>query len=153
MKTMPSLVLLVTATCVASAPVQAQTARAGERIERVTRDVRLAPDGRFTLSNISGKIIVSGVSGDRVTIEAVKRTRGNERDLANVQIEVQERSGRVSVETTYRNTGRDQNSVSVDYTVTIPLDAEAEIHSVSGGIAVTDVRGSVVADTMSGSVA
>ena len=61
-------------------------------------------------------------SGDEVSIEAVKKTRGDKSELANVQIIVDDRAGRVDVRPEYEQNRSDRsrrgNSVSVDYTVT-----------------------------------
>ena len=53
-----------------------------EQTERFSRKVKIGRDGRFSLGNISGDIIVTAGSGDEVSIEAVKRTRGDKSELA-----------------------------------------------------------------------
>src|SRR3954471_20444662 len=70
-----------------------------EQSERFSRKVKIGRDGRFTLSNISGDITITAGSGDEVSIEAVKRTRGDKSELARVQIVVDDRAGRVDVRT------------------------------------------------------
>ena len=84
--------------------------------------MKIGRDGRFSLSNIAGDIVVTAGSGDEVSIEAVKRTRGDRSELARVQIIVDERGGRVDVQTDHEQNRRDRNGrsdhVSVDYTVT-----------------------------------
>ena len=70
-----------------------------EQTERFSRKVKIGRDGRFRLGNISGDIIVTAGSGDEVSIEAVKRTRGDKSELDRVQIVVDERAGRVDVRT------------------------------------------------------
>lgn len=127
-----------------------------EQSERFSRKVKIGRDGRVTLTNIAGDISVTAGTGDEVSIEAVKRTRGDKSELANVQITVDERAGRVDVRTEYdqnRDRNRRGNSVSVDYTVTLPASASAELHSVSGAVKVTGVHGSLRAETVSGNVA
>ena len=127
-----------------------------EQTERFSRKVKIGRDGRFTLTNIAGDISVTAGTGDEMSIEAVKRTRGDKSELANVQITVDERAGRVDVRTEYdqnRDRNRRGNSVSVDYTVTLPASASAELHSVSGAVKVTGVHGSLRAETVSGNVA
>jgi DUF4097 and DUF4098 domain-containing protein YvlB len=120
-----------------------------EQTERFSRRVRLGRDGRVSVSNIAGDITVTGGAGDEVSIEAVKRTRGDQSQLGSVQIEVDEGAGRVDVRTNH--TGRNDR-VSVDYTVTVPTSASVDVHSVSGALRVTGVRGSVRAETVSGNV-
>jgi DUF4097 and DUF4098 domain-containing protein YvlB len=120
-----------------------------EQTERFSRKVRVGRDGRVSISNISGDIVVTAGSGDEVSIDAVKRTRSGQGDLASVRIEVEERGGRVDVQTLH--TGRNDR-VSVDYTVVMPAAASVDVHSVSGSVKVTGVRGSVRAETVSGNV-
>ena len=127
-----------------------------EHTERFSRKAKIGRDGRFSLSNISGDIVVTAGSGDEVSIEAVKRTRGDRSELANLQISVDDRAGRVDVRTEYEPNRTDRNrrgnSVSVDYTVTLPASASADLHSVSGSVKVTGVHGSLRAETVSGDV-
>src|ERR1051325_1186756 len=68
-----------------------------EQTERFSRKVKIGRDGRFSLSNIAGDITVTAGSGDEVSIEAIKRTRGDRSELARVQITVDERGGRAGV--------------------------------------------------------
>src|SRR5438128_424012 len=56
--------------------------RGPEQTERFTRKVKLGRDGRVSIGNISGSIVVTGGSGDEVTIDAVKRARGDQSQLA-----------------------------------------------------------------------
>jgi DUF4097 and DUF4098 domain-containing protein YvlB len=128
--------------------------RGPEQTDRFSRKVKLGRDGRVTIGNISGNIVVTGGSGDEVTIDAVKHTRGDQSQLANVRIVVDDRSGRVDVRTEYDSNRftRSNNNVSVDYTVTVPSSAAVEAKSVSGNIRVTGVRGAVRSESVSGDV-
>ena len=127
-----------------------------EQTERFSRKVKIGRDGRFSLNNIAGDIVVSAGSGDEVSIEAVKRTRGDKSELANVQITVDDRAGRVDVRTEHEQNRRDRNGrsdhVSVDYTVTVPASVSVDLHSVSGSVKVSGVHGSLRAETVSGDV-
>jgi DUF4097 and DUF4098 domain-containing protein YvlB len=127
-----------------------------EQTERFSRKVKIGRDGRFTLANISGDIVVTGGGGDEVSIEAVKRTRGDKSELGGVQITVDDRAGRVDVRTEHEQNRTDRNRrgdhVSVDYTVTVPLSVSVDVHSVSGSVKVTGVHGSLRAETVSGEV-
>jgi DUF4097 and DUF4098 domain-containing protein YvlB len=127
-----------------------------EQTERFSRKVRIGRDGRVSISNISGDIVVTGGSGDEVSIEAVKRARGDRSELARVEIIVEERAGRVDVRAEHdrdrSDRGRRGDSASVDFTVTVPASASLDVHSVSGSLKVTGVRGAVRAETVSGHV-
>lgn len=127
-----------------------------EQTERFSRRVRVGRDGRVSVSNIAGDIVVNAGSGDDVSIEAVKRTRGSQSELVDVRIIVDERAGRVDVRTEHERNSRDRNGrsdhVSVDYTITMPASAALDAHSVSGTVKVTGIRGSVRAESVSGDV-
>lgn len=123
--------------------------RGPEQTERFARKVKIGRDGRFTVSNIAGNITVTGGSGDEVSIDAVKRTRGDAGQLATVHILVEDRAGRVDVRTDH--TARNDR-VSVDYTVTVPASAAVDVKSISGNVKVTTVQGAVRAETISGNV-
>ena len=130
--------------------------RGPEQTERFSRKVKLGRDGRFSVANIAGDITVTTGSGDEVSIEAVKRTTGDREELARVQIVVDERPGRVEVRTDHEQNRRDRygrgDHVSVDYTITMPASAALDMHSVSGSLKATGMRGAVRAETISGDV-
>ena len=127
-----------------------------EQTERFSRKVKIGRDGRFSLGNISGDIVVTGGGGDEVSIEAIKRTRGDKSELAAVQITVDDRNGRVDVRTEHEQNRRDRdgrsNHVSVDYTVSVPASVSVDLHSISGAIKVSGVHGSLRAEAISGDV-
>lgn len=127
-----------------------------DQTERFSRKVRLGRDGRVSVSNIAGDIVVNAGSGDEVSIEAVKRTRGSQSELADVRIIVDERAGRVDIRTEHERNyrGREQRGdhISVDYTVTVPSSAAVEVHSVSGNVKITGVKGALRAESVSGDV-
>jgi DUF4097 and DUF4098 domain-containing protein YvlB len=124
--------------------------RGPEQTDRFSRKIRLGRDGRVSVQNIAGDITVTAGSGDEMSIEAVKRTRGDQSQLATVHIDVDERSGRVDVRTTH--TARNDR-VSVDYTIVVPASASVDVKSVSGNLKVSGPHGIVRAETVSGNVA
>ena len=109
--------------------------RGPEQTDTFSRKVRIGRDGRVSISNVSGTITVTAASGDEVSIDAVKRARGDRSQLGRVNVIVEEHPGRVDVRTEYGGPGfpdrlfRD-DFVSVDYTVVVPsgvsLDEEAD---------------------------
>jgi DUF4097 and DUF4098 domain-containing protein YvlB len=126
-----------------------QDRRGPEQTERLSRRIRIGANGRLTLANVAGEIVVTGGSGDEVVVEAVKRTRGDRDDLASVEIDIEERPGRVEVRT--RHTGR-RDRTAVDFTVSVPAGTEVDVSSVSGSVRVSSVRGTVRARSVSGNV-
>jgi DUF4097 and DUF4098 domain-containing protein YvlB len=131
-------------------PVVAQDRRGDEQTERISRKFKIGATGRLALSNISGDIAVTAGSGDEVTLEAVKRTRGDRSELSSVVIEIDDRPGRVDIRT--RHTARRDRS-SVDYTLTVPREATVDLASISGNVRVTNLQGPLRAQSVSGTVA
>jgi Putative adhesin len=126
--------------------------RGPEQTEHFSRKVKMGRDGRVSIANIAGDIVVTGVtggSGDEVSIEATKRTRGDKSEFGNVQITVDEHAGRVDVRT--EHTGH-LDHVSVDYIVTVPASASVDLHSVSGSLRISGVQGAARLETVSGTV-
>ena len=130
-------------------PAVAQDRRGDEQTERISRKFKIGATGRMTLSNIAGDISVTAGSGDEVTLEAVKRTRGDRSELSSVMIEIDDRPGRVDIRT--RHTAR-RDRARVDYTVTVPRAAPGDGSSISGGVRVTNVQGPLRVQSVSGAV-
>jgi DUF4097 and DUF4098 domain-containing protein YvlB len=130
-------------------PAAAQDRRGDEQTERISRKFKIGATGRLTLSNISGDIALTAGSGDEVTLEAVKRTRGDRSELSSVVIEIDDRPGRVDIRT--RHTAR-RDRASVDYTVTVPRDATVDLSSISGNVRAANVQGALRAQSVSGTV-
>ena len=131
--------------------------RGPEQSDTLSRKVRIGRTGQVTVQNISGEITVSAGSGDEVTIDAVKRGRGDRSELGRVNIVVEEHPGRVDVRTEYGRPGFPDrlfgsSNVSVDYTIVVPDGASVDLKSISGSIRVTGVKGSVRLQTISGNV-
>jgi DUF4097 and DUF4098 domain-containing protein YvlB len=120
-----------------------------EQTDKFSAKYRVGRDGRVSIANIAGDITVTAGPGEDVTVDAVKRTRGDQSQLASVHIEASNGPGRVDIRTIH--TGRNDR-VSVDYTVTVPTGASLEVHSVSGSLKVTGVHGVLRAETISGAV-
>ena len=128
-----------------------QERRGPESTDTLSRKIKLGRDGRVSIQNVAGDIVVTAGSGDDVSIEAVKRTRGDRSELGRVDIIIDERAGSVDVRTNYQSFLRG-GRVSVDYTVAVPEGAVVELKSVSGNVKVTGVKGRVRAQSVSGNV-
>lgn len=124
--------------------------RGPEQSDRFTGKYKIARDGRVSVQNISGDVTVTGGSGDEVSIDAIKRARGDRSALNDVRVQVDNAPNRVDIRTEYPRMSH--TNVSVDYTITVPNGVSLDLHSVSGSIKVTGVHGSVRVETISGGV-
>jgi DUF4097 and DUF4098 domain-containing protein YvlB len=125
--------------------------RPPEQSDRFSRRIRIARDGRVSISNVSGEITVTAASGDEVSIDATKRWRGGADVRDRVNIVVDDRPSRVDIRTDYGSFWRG-NDVSVDYNVAVPAGVALEVHSVSGQVRVTGVKGTTRLSSVSGSI-
>jgi DUF4097 and DUF4098 domain-containing protein YvlB len=128
-----------------------QGRRGPEQSDTFSRKYRIGRDGRVSIQNVAGEISVGVGPGDEVSIEAVKRTRGDRSELNRVDVIVEEHAGRVDVRTEHGAFFRDDH-VSVDFTVIVPEGASVEMRSVSGNVKVNGVKGIVRAQSVSGNV-
>jgi len=131
-----------------------QARRGPEYTEQISKTLRLGRNGTFDLQNVGGTIVVSGGGGNDVRIEATKRVRHpNESQaralLRDIDVQIAERNGNVEVRTDYP---RRNWSGGVDYTVSLPREANVVLRSVSGDIRVTSLNGELRAESVSGNV-
>jgi DUF4097 and DUF4098 domain-containing protein YvlB len=152
----PRVVIRETAKTTSSRAYQGRTRNSGpEETEKFSRRVKIGRDGRVSISNVAGDIKITGGAGDEVVIDAIKRARGGQSQLAATHIIVDERPGRVEVRTEYdsdRSLRYNSINVSVDYTVLVPAGATVDVKSISGNVTVTGVQGVVHAESVSGTV-
>jgi DUF4097 and DUF4098 domain-containing protein YvlB len=126
--------------------------RGTEYTDKLSKTLRLGKNGTFDLQNVSGDVIVTGGGGNEVRIEAIKRVRHpNESEaralLQAIDVRMEERNGNVEVRTDYP---RRNWSGGVDFTVSLPRDANVILRSVSGDLRVSSLNGDLRAETISG---
>jgi DUF4097 and DUF4098 domain-containing protein YvlB len=120
-----------------------------EQTDHFTGKYKIARDGRVSIQNISGDITVTAGSGDEVSVDAIKRTRGPQSQLGSVRIDVDAGSNHVDIRTVY--TAR-SDRMSVDYAIQVPAGVTLEAHSISGTVKATGVRGAVRLESLSGNI-
>jgi len=134
-----------------------------------TQSYPLQPGGTFELQNVNGTVEVQGWDRDVVEVHAVKTAKLKESDLERVFIDVNAKSGGVSVLTRYpQNEGVE---VAVEYTIHVPHGAKVEhlgtingtlrvagvgevdeLRTVNGNIEVYEAESNVHAHTTNGNV-
>lgn len=129
--------------------------------EKFEQSVSLARDGRVILRNISGDIEVKVWDKAEVQIQALKVSRTDSEELAKknfekVTIEVSKDGNTLRIETKrdkeYFKRSSNKKNVTVDYWLTIPARAAADMRSVSGDIVMEDIGDDAKADTVSGDI-
>ena len=123
--------------------------------ERVNKSFNVGKAGSLLLHNISGDVIITAGSGSEIKVEAIKKAKGRSQNEARLQLDnvvltMQEAGGgRVDIRVEPR--GRESRAW-IDFNVILPYEASAELHSVSGDLSVTGVKGEVRVETVSGDV-
>jgi DUF4097 and DUF4098 domain-containing protein YvlB len=125
--------------------------------EKFEKTVALAKDGKVYLKNLAGDIDVKTWDRGEVKIDALKISKHSSMDKAKeyaglVKIEVSEEGGMLKIVTTYPKKGPRGMSVSVNFNLTIPSGATADINSVSGDLTLANIGGAAKAETVSGNV-
>jgi DUF4097 and DUF4098 domain-containing protein YvlB len=129
--------------------------------EKFEKTVSLDRDGKVSLRNISGDIEVKVWDRAEVQIRALKVSNTDseeqaQKNFAKVTIEIVQEGDTLRIETKrdkdyFRGSSRNKN-VSVDYWLTIPSQATADMKSVSGDIVMEDIGGDAKADSVSGDI-
>ena len=120
----------------------------------------LAAGGRVSVSNINGRVKITGWDRDEVKVDAVKRARTPEA-LREARIRVEAGAASVHVETEYdgrhweRGDGdrRTYHAARVDYTLTVPRGARVQdVSVVNGPLDIENLTGPVEASSVNGGV-
>ncbi len=125
--------------------------------DRETRRFTVGASGQLDLETLSGDITIRSSSGREVVVELVRTARGVDdaaakTGLSRVNVESEERGGRVTIRTVYPNERQRDYSVSVDYIVTAPAGTRISTRSISGDVSVKGINGELSIDTTSGDV-
>jgi len=142
---------------------QRRNDRRETQTERFTRTVNIGADGELDIANIAGDIVVTRGGGTSATIEVVKNARAATVEearamLSLVTVDVIERGPRAEVRTRYpgqdelRRNNRRNINVEVVYTIAAPQNTRLLLKSISGNISVRDIVGTLMLDTVSGTV-
>lgn len=126
--------------------------------EKFDRTETMALDGKVTLSNISGDVVVRTWDKGEVKIEGVKLSRAASLDKAKenaslVTIEVTKSDNGVQIKAKYpEGFGHRRMNVSVNFILTIPAKGGLDAKTVSGDVKVEKIGGPLKVGSVSGNV-
>jgi DUF4097 and DUF4098 domain-containing protein YvlB len=133
----------------------------GQLTEEFHQSYPLGGDGRLSLSNINGKVSITGWDRNEVKVDAVKRARTAEA-LSAARIKVDAASTHVRIETEYDGRfwdnrgdgdGKDRQAALVEYTLSVPRTARVEdVNVVNGALEIQNFAGPVEAASVNGAV-
>ena len=112
----------------------------------------LSADGRLSLENINGDVIVEGWDRDEVSVETTIRAE-TQRSLDEVEIVIDAQQSWIRIETVYPERRRERyNAATVDYKIRMPRTARVQdLELVNGTLKMSGVAGDVVAEVVNGS--
>ncbi len=124
---------------------------AGEVREEFHKTYPMDKNGKVQLENVNGSVHVRAWDRNEVKVDAIKKAK-NQEQLDAVRIEVDASSDSVRIKTKYPE-GRNKNSGTVDYTLTVPKESRLDkINTVNGAVEIQGVSGDVGASSVNGSV-
>lgn len=123
-----------------------------------SKTYQLSSGGRVEITNVNGRIELTGSDTDKVEVNAEKVGRGNSPEAAREalkRIEIQETVSpdRVHLETKLqRVAGFNTGGGEVRYTVRVPVGASVKLETVNGGIEIENVSGRAEVETTNGGI-
>src|SRR4051812_34202937 len=130
----------------------------GKATDDWTRTYTLAKGGAVDIVNVNGPIVVEAGQGPEVEIRATRVARGRTDEeaqalLKTLEIKETVSPGRVAVQTvTGSGIAVGRRSVSVEYRLRVPSGLQVSVKTLTGGIGLHDVNGTVVASTTNGGI-
>ena len=131
---------------VVAAPVSAQT-----NTETVDRTLTMQPGGMLRLKTFSGRVRITGGSGDQVVIHAVRR--GKQDRLADIKLEITQSGNTIEVDANHRLVERrNDNVVETDFDIQVPARTRLDIKTFSAPVTVIGVSESQKIDGFSSEI-
>ena len=143
---------LLTPVLLLSALVLFFAAAAGAKANREeVQTFPLAADGRLSLENVNGDVIIEAWDRDEVSVETVIRADTQE-GLDEVEVVIDAGADRIRIETVYPERRRfKHNAASVDYRIRMPRGAAiAGLELVNGSLTLAGLTGAVEAELVNG---
>lgn len=150
MKRPATALFALLAALVFAAPAFAQ--RDGPReTETVDRTVPLPANGTVRLKTFSGRVRITGTSGDQVVIHAVRRATRDR--LQDIKLEVTTSGSTVEIDANHRVVERrNDNVVETDFDIQVPARARLDVKTFSAPVTVIGVNGSQHIDGFSSDI-
>jgi DUF4097 and DUF4098 domain-containing protein YvlB len=152
MKRPATTVFALLAALVFAVPALAQRDDRGPReTETVDRTVPLPANGTVRLKTFSGRVRITGTSGDQVVIHAVRRATRDR--LQDIKLEVTTAGSTVEIDANHRVVERrNDNVVDTEFDIQVPSRARLDIKTFSAPVTVTGVNGSQNIDGFSSDI-
>jgi hypothetical protein len=142
---MKRLLLAFAPFAIATLAVVGVRAAAGEYqdTERVNRTVKLESGGTVRLRSFSGRVSITGTTGNEVVIDAVRRATRERLD--HIKLDVHSEGDTVHIDANHRDNGwwsLRNNVVDTDFDIKVPRRVNLDINVFSASVSVLGVEGS-----------
>ena len=125
--------------------------RGPRETETIDRTVPLPANGTLRLKTFSGRVRITGTSGDQVVIKAVRRATRDR--LNDIKLEITQSGSTVEVDANHRVVERrNDNVVETDFEIQVPSRARLDIKTFSAPVTVINVNGSQHIDGFSSDI-
>ena len=129
-----------------ASPLGAQT-----NTETVDRTLTVQPGGTLRLKTFSGRVRITGGSGDQVVIHAVRR--GRQDRLDDIKLEITQSGNTIEVDANHRLVERrNDNVVETDFDIQVPARTRLDIKTFSAPVTVIGVSESQKIDGFSSEI-
>jgi len=119
--------------------------------DKIEKSYAFKRDGRLTLQNVSGDVIVRGSKDDQVKITAT-HAGGAKNDLNEV-VHITQTSGDIRIAThAGKSFGIFRSTTSVRYELLIPISAHVKIETTSANVEISGMGGALEVKTVSGTI-
>jgi DUF4097 and DUF4098 domain-containing protein YvlB len=125
--------------------------RGPRETETIDRTVPLPANGTLRLKTFSGRVKITGTSGDQVVIKAVRRATRDRLD--DIKLEITTSGSTVEIDANHRVVERrNDNVVETDFDIQVPSRARLDIKTFSAPVTVINVNGSQHIDGFSSEI-
>lgn len=149
-----ALVLAAPQPALSEASVAARPGRvewAQTNTETVDKTLTMQPGGTLRLKTFSGRVRITGGSGDQVVIHAVRR--GKQDRLDDIKLEITQSGNTVEVDANHRLVERrNDNVVETDFDIQVPARTRLDIKTFSAPVTVSGVSESQKIDGFSSEI-
>ena len=125
--------------------------RGPRETETVDRTLSLAPGGTVRLKTFSGRVNITGTSGNQVVIKAVRRATRDRLD--DIKLEITQNGNVIDIDANHRVVERrNDNVVETDFDIQVPNQVKLDLRTFSAPITATNVNGDLEVEGFSSDI-
>jgi DUF4097 and DUF4098 domain-containing protein YvlB len=146
MKRLTTTTLALVATLAIAAPALAQ-----RDTETVDRTLTMAPGGTLRLKTFSGRVKITGTSGNQLIVHAIRRATRDRLD--DIKLEITQSGTTVEIDANHRLVERrNDNVVDPDFEIQVPAKTRLDVKTFSAPVTIIGVSGNKNVDGFSSDI-